>query len=255
MEANNQMLKISFLGTGTSTGVPQIGCKCKVCQSADERDNRLRASVLIERGKDRILIDAGPDLRAQLLKAGVNGLTGVLITHEHYDHVGGLDDIRPLGETAIYAEKRVLEHIRKVMPYCFAEKLYPGVPRIVLCPVEKSVFRVGDTAVQPFRVFHAKLPVLGYRIDNVAYITDLKTIPDSSLEQLAGLDVLVLNALRIDEHISHISLSEAIELALKIGAKRTYFTHFSHDLGLHAEVQKKLPENIFLAWDGLILEV
>ena len=255
MEANNRKLKISFLGTGTSTGIPQIACKCKVCQSTDKRDKRLRASVLIECGEEKILIDAGPDLRAQLLNAGVTKLSGVLLTHEHYDHVGGLDDIRPLGEIAVYAETRVLRHIRKVMPYCFAEKLYPGVPRIVLCPVELDAFKVGSVEVQPIRVFHAKLPVLGYRIANVAYITDLKSISDSSIKQLRGLDVLVLNALRIDQHIAHISLSEAIELAEKIGARCTYFTHFSHDLGLHADVQKMLPENMFLSWDGLMLEV
>ncbi len=255
MEANNRKLKISFLGTGTSTGIPQIACKCKVCQSTDKRDKRLRASVLIECGEEKILIDAGPDLRAQLLAAGIVKLSGVLLTHEHYDHVGGLDDIRPLGEVAVYAETRVLHHIRKVMPYCFAEKLYPGVPRIVLCPVELDAFKVGSVEVQPIRVFHAKLPVLGYRIANVAYITDLKTISDSAIEQLQGLDVLVLNALRIDQHIAHISLSEAIELAEKIGARCTYFTHFSHDLGLHADVQKMLPENMFLSWDGLMLEV
>lgn len=255
MEANNRKLKISFLGTGTSTGIPQIACKCKVCQSTDKRDKRLRASVLIECGEEKILIDAGPDLRAQLLAAGIVKLSGVLLTHEHYDHVGGLDDIRPLGEVAVYAETRVLQHIRKVMPYCFAEKLYPGVPRIVLCPVELDAFKVGSVEVQPIRVFHAKLPVLGYRIANVAYITDLKSISDSSIEQLRGLDVLVLNALRIDQHIAHISLSEAIDLAEKIGARCTYFAHFSHDLGLHADVQKMLPENMFLSWDGLMLEV
>ena len=255
MEANSRKLKISFLGTGTSTGIPQIACKCKVCQSTDARDKRLRASVLIEYGEEKILIDAGPDLRAQLLSAGIDKLSGVLLTHEHYDHVGGLDDIRPLGETAVYAETRVLNHIRKVMPYCFAEKLYPGVPRIVLCPVELNAFKVGSVEVQPIRVFHANLPVLGYRIANLAYITDLKSISDSAIEQLRGLDVLVLNALRIDEHIAHISLSEAIELAEKIGAQCTYFTHFSHDLGLHADVQKMLPENMFLSWDGLMLEV
>lgn len=255
MEAINKKMKIRFLGTGTSTGIPQIGCGCYVCQSTDVRDKRLRASVLIEWEGEKILIDAGPDLRTQFLKAGIVKLSGVLLTHEHYDHVGGLDDIRPLGETLIYGEMRVLEHIRKVLPYCFAENLYPGVPRIVLCPVELNSFELGNVSVQPIRIFHAQLPVLGYRIGNLAYITDLKTIPASSIEQLRGLDVLILNALRVNEHISHISLSEAITLATKIGARRTYFTHFSHDLGLHAEVQKLLPDNMFLSWDELLVEV
>ncbi|MBN2767155.1 MAG: MBL fold metallo-hydrolase [Paludibacteraceae bacterium] len=248
-------MSVEFLGTGTSTGIPLIGCHCPVCKSTDIRDTRLRASVLINCESEKILIDAGPDLRCQLLRAKVSHLTAILLTHEHYDHVGGLDDVRPLGEVPVFAESRVLHMIRKNMPYCFKENPYPGVPQIKLNDVNENAFMIANVKVQPIRVFHAKLPVLGYRIGNVAYITDLKTISKESVEQLRGLDVLILNALRIHEHISHISLSEAIALAKEINAHRTYFTHFSHDLGLHAEVQKSLPENMFLSWDGLVVDV
>lgn len=249
------MMKLKFLGTGTSTGIPQIACDCEVCTSTDSKDKRLRASVLIEVNGGSFLIDAGPDLRQQLILANVRKLSGVLITHEHYDHIGGLDDIRPLGETDIFAEKRVLDQIRVNMPYCFAKNLYPGVPRIRLHEIYEDAFEVNAVSIQPIRYLHANLPVLGYRIDKLAYLTDLKYISDKGIEQLKDLDVLVLNALRVQEHIAHINLTEALDLAKRIGAKRTFFTHFSHDLGKHTDVAQLLPPNVFLAYDGLVIEI
>jgi phosphoribosyl 1,2-cyclic phosphate phosphodiesterase len=198
-----------------------------------------------------LLIDAGPDLRRQLLDANISSLSGVLLTHEHYDHVGGLDDIRPLGKTMVYAENRVLKEIKKNLPYCFADNPYPGVPKISLTEISEEPFYIDDVEIRPIRFYHAKLPVLGFRIGNFAYLTDLKTISNDWIEQLRSLDVLVLNALRLAEHISHINLNQALSLAAEIGAKKTYFTHFSHDIGLHAELENTLPYNIFLYYDGL----
>ena len=231
-----------------------IGCECAVCRSENEKDKRLRASIVVTNENTRLLIDCGPDLRQQLLKNRINELDGILITHEHYDHIGGLDDVRPLGECNVYAEKRVLGVIRSNMHYAFSDHPYPGVPTIHLHEInEKDDFKVRDTIVKPLRVMHAKLPVLGFRIGEMAYLTDVKTISDETIEQLKGLEVLILNALRINEHISHISLSEAISIATQIGATKTYFTHFSHDLGMHNEVQKTLPGNMFLSYDNLEL--
>jgi len=248
-------MDLVFLGSGTSTGVPQIGCKCNTCMSADSKDKRLRASVLITEGNNRILIDCGPDLRQQLLKNNVDSLTVILLTHDHYDHVGGLDDVRPLGETQLYAEKRVLSVIRRNMPYCFVDEKYPGVPLIQLHEITENDFFIGDVMIQPIRVMHAKLPILGFRIGKVAYLTDIKTLEDRSIERLQGLDILVMSALRINKHISHLSLEEALEIAAKIGAHKTYFTHMSHDMGLHEVINKQLPPNIQLAYDGLKLSI
>jgi len=248
-------MDLVFLGSGTSTGVPQIGCKCNTCMSADSKDKRLRASVLITEGNNRILIDCGPDLRQQLLKNNVDSLTAILLTHDHYDHVGGLDDVRPLGETQLYAEKRVLSVIRRNMPYCFVDEKYPGVPLIQLHEITENDFFIGDVMIQPIRVMHAKLPILGFRIGKVAYLTDIKTLEDRSIERLQGLDILVMSALRINKHISHLSLEEALEIAAKIGAHKTYFTHMSHDMGLHEVINKQLPPNIQLAYDGLKLSI
>jgi len=248
-------MDLVFLGSGTSTGVPQIGCKCNTCMSANSKDKRLRASVLITEGNNRILIDCGPDLRQQLLQNNVDSLTAILLTHDHYDHVGGLDDVRPLGETQLYAEKRVLSVIRRNMPYCFVDEKYPGVPLIQLHEITENDFFIGDLMIQPIRVMHAKLPILGFRIGKVAYLTDIKTLEDRSIERLQGLDILVMSALRINKHISHLSLEEALEIAAKIGAHKTYFTHMSHDMGLHEVINKQLPPNIQLAYDGLKLSI
>ena len=248
-------MNLLFLGSGTSTGVPQIGCSCRTCKSADSKDKRLRASVLITEGDTKILIDCGPDLRQQLLIHDINSVTAVLLTHDHYDHIGGLDDVRPLGDTQLYAEKRVLSVIQRNMPYCFADIKYPGVPIIHLHEINENIFFINNLKIEPIRIMHARLPILGFRVGKVAYLTDIKTISDRSIEKLQNLDVLVMNALRIKNHISHLSLSEAIEIAIKIGARKTYFTHMSHDIGLHEEITKTLPENIELAYDGLQLSI
>lgn len=245
-------MKVTFLGTGTSTGIPQIGCKCEVCSSSDEKDKRLRSSVLIQDENTNIIIDCGPDFRQQLLRNPVNHLDGVLITHEHYDHVAGLDDIRPLGKCVIYAENRVLLSIRRNLPYVFLDNPYPGVPKLTLCEIEPNHnIKVSNLTIQPIRLMHARLPILGFRIGKFAYLTDLKSITSEAIEQLQGLNVLVLNALRHQEHIAHITLKEAIELSQEINPQTTYFTHFSHDLGFHAETQKILPDNMYLAFDKL----
>lgn len=246
------MNKITFLGTGTSTGVPQLGCNCQVCRSADIRDKRLRTSALIQYNGLQILIDAGPDLRQQLITNCIYRLDGILLTHEHYDHIGGLDDIRPLGETTIYAEKSVLQVVKRNMHYCFEKHPYPGTPKLNLHTVDQNPFQLNEKLqITPIRVIHAKLPILGFRIGDMAYLTDVKTIPEPEFEKLKGLKILVLTALRKEEHISHLSLSEAIEIAKKINADDTYLIHASHDLGLHADVEKQLPKNIHYAYDNL----
>ena len=246
---------LTFLGTGTSTGVPQIGCTCEVCCSQNVKDKRLRSSVLIDINNTKILIDAGPDMRQQLLTHQISHLNGVLITHEHYDHVGGLDDIRPLGETTIYCEHKVMQTIYRTMPYCFSEKKYPGVPRIELKEITENDFYLNDIKITPIRVMHAKLPILGYRIGDFTYLTDVKTMPETSFEKLKGLKILIINALRQEEHIAHLNLQDAIEISKKIDAETTYFTHFSHDLGLHDEINKLLPEKIHLSFDNLSINL
>lgn len=258
-------MKITILGSGTSTGVPQVGCMCEVCTSTDVRDKRLRCSGLIEEDGVCILIDCGPDFRQQCLRLNVfQAIHGVLITHEHYDHVGGLDDLRPFccfGDVPVYAEEYVVERLRARMPYCFTEKLYPGVPRIPLHPVVPGqLFRVEDGGrrhieVMPIRVLHGKLPILGYRIGKVAWITDMLSMPEESYPLLEGLDCLIINALRIDPHPTHQSLSEALLQVERIAPKETYIIHMSHHLGLHKDVEATLPPHVHLAYDGLEIDV
>lgn len=253
-------MKLRILGSGTSTGVPEIGCSCEVCTSADPRDNRLRASSLLHTDDATILIDCGPDFREQMLRAhSFEKIDGVLITHEHYDHVGGLDDLRPFcrfGEVPIYSDAYTASHLRARMPYCFLERRYPGVPKISLQEVEAcEKFFIKQTEIIPIQVMHGRLPILGYRIGKrMAYITDMLTMPEESYEQLHDLDVLIINALRVEPHPTHQSISEALETVKRIRARETYFIHMSHHAGLHAEREKMFPAHVHLAFDGMEIE-
>lgn len=251
-------MKVRFLGTGTSTGVPQIGCTCDVCLSADARDKRLRASLLVESDcGTTVLIDCGPDFRQQMLLRPFRKLDGVLITHEHYDHVGGLDDLRPFasfGDIDIYAEKYCLENLRERLPYCFAEHRYPGVPRLNLCEISPyKPFSIKDVGVVPLRVMHGALPILGFRLGALVYITDMTEISPETLCRIQGARVLVINGLRFEKHPTHQTIGDAMELARKVGACRTYITHLSHHAGLHSDTSAKLPCGVELAYDGLVV--
>ena len=254
-------MKITFTGTGTSQGVPVIGCACDVCRSKDFRDNRLRTSALIESEGKKILIDAGPDLRQQLLKANVNSLDGILITHEHRDHVGGLDEVRALNyfqqkPADVYAEAGVLKAIRADFAYAFQKIPYPGAPKIDLHEFsENEPFRVAGIRITPIRVIHMNLPVSGFRIGDLTYITDASSIPEEEFEKIYGTKLLVLNALRKEKHISHFTLYESIDIAKRIGAETTVFTHISHQMGLYADVKKELPAGMILAYDTLQINV
>ena len=253
-------MKITFLGTGTSCGVPFIGCDCEVCTSTDTHDKRLRCSALLEVVDKHILFDCGPDFRQQMLTVPFHKLDGVLITHEHYDHVGGLDDLRPymkFGEVNVYAEDFCATHLEERIPYCFTpkEKRYPGVPAINLIRIEPhKPFCIEGIEVMPIRVMHGQLPILGFRIGNLAYITDMKSIDNGEYDYLKGVETLVVNALRHKEHRTHQTVEDAIAFSRRIGATSTYFIHMSHDVGLHATEESKLPEGFHYAYDGLEVE-
>ena len=252
-------MNITILGSGTSTGVPEIGCTCEVCMSPDPKDCRSRTSVLVESDGVNILLDCGPDFRQQMLSVPFSKLDAVLLSHEHYDHVGGIDDLRPFcrfGEIPIYADQLTIEQLQQRMPYCFKENPYPGVPAIVLkTAFPGKVFAVNGLDVLPIRVMHGRLPILGYRIGGFAYITDMSSMPEESYEMLNNLDVLVMNALRIKPHTTHQNLQEAIDVAECINARETYFIHMSHHIGLHMDISRSLPLNMHFAWDGLKLSL
>lgn len=249
-------MKVTFLGTGTSQGVPVIGCDCEVCTSLDFRDQRLRSSVHIEIGNLSVVIDTGPDFRTQILRAGIQTLDAVLFTHEHKDHTAGLDDIRPFNfkqqkDMPIFGRAPVLNQIRQEFSYIFAGKKYPGVPRVETVEIDKTPFKIKGIQITPIPVLHYKLPVLGFRIGDFTYITDANHISEDSLKLIEGTDTLVLNALQQEPHISHFTLKEAVAMTRKIGARQAYFTHISHRLGLHATIDEHLPEGINLGYDGL----
>lgn len=248
-------MKLTFLGTGTSCGVPVIGCQCEVCQSADPHDQRTRCSVLVETDETRLLIDCGPDFRQQILPMPFRRIDGILITHSHYDHVGGMDDIRPycqFGEINVYADPVARKGMLEMLPYCFAENRYPGVPAIGLHEIHKhEPFRIGNLDIMPIEVMHGKLPILGYRIGKLAYITDMKTIEESEYPYLEGTELLVVNALRFTKpHHSHQLVDDALAFAHRVGAKQTLLIHVCHDIGLHESVNRLLPEGVQLAYDG-----
>ena len=253
------MMKLTFLGTGTSCGVPTIGCECYTCRSTDPHDKRLRSSALIETATTRLLIDCGPDFRQQIMTQPFRKIDGILITHAHYDHMGGMDDIRPycqFGEMNVYADPIARKGMLEMLPYCFAEHRYPGVPAIQLHEIHPhQSFKIGDFDIMPFQVMHHDLPILGYRIGSLAYITDMKTIAEEEIPYIQGCDTLVVNALREKPHHSHQTLSEAVLFAQRIGARQTWLIHSSHDIGRHAEVNASLPANIQLAYDGQVLEL
>ena len=248
-------MKLTFLGTGTSCGVPVIGCQCKVCQSADPKDKRTRCSALVETDNTRILIDCGPDFRQQILPQPFRKIDGILITHSHYDHMGGMDDIRPycqFGEMNVYADPIARKAMLEMLPYCFAEHRYPGVPAIGLHEIHAhEPLQIGDFDIMPIEVMHGKLPILGYRIGKLAYITDMKTIDEGEYPYLEGTELLVVNALRFDKpHHSHQLVDDAIKFARRVGARQTLLIHVCHDIGLHEKVNAMLPEDIQLAYDG-----
>lgn len=251
---------VTFLGTGTSQGVPVIACECEVCTSLDAHDKRLRTSILLEDEGQVIVIDSGPDFRYQMLRAGVKHLDAIVFTHEHKDHVAGLDDIRAFNYKQkqpidVYAEERVQNALKREFAYIFQEFKYPGIPQLNLHTIGLQPFDIGKVHFTPVEVMHYKLPVLGFRVKDFTYITDAKTVSEQEKNKIRGSKVLVVNALQFDAHISHFTFDEALAFAEEMGAGTTYFTHISHRLGRHADISKRLPENVKLAYDGLKLEL
>lgn len=253
-------MKITFLGTGTSQGIPVIGSTHPVCLSSDFKDKRLRVSILVEWENYTFLVDCGPDFRQQMLRANPERIDAILFTHEHADHTAGLDDIRPFffkqGDINIYAHQRVLRQLTQRFEYIFTSEIkYPGVPNLLQNEVKNKPFTINGLEILPVEGLHYKLPVFGYRFGNFAYLTDMKTISDTEKQKLKNLEVLVINALREEEHISHFNLEQALAIILELKPMRAYLTHISHHLGFHEAVQQKLPENVFLAYDGLEITI
>jgi phosphoribosyl 1,2-cyclic phosphate phosphodiesterase len=252
-------LKITFLGTGTSSGVPMIGCVCEVCTSTDPKDDRLRSSILVSSAQTTLVVDTGPDFRYQMLREKVKKLDAVLFTHPHKDHLAGLDDIRAFNfftrkPINIYADSLTEEAVRRDFYYAFTDTKYPGIPELNMNTINMEPFTVGDIPVVPILVWHMKMPVLGFRFGKFTYITDANRIEEHEKEKIRGSDVLVLNALRKQKHISHFTLEEAILMARELKIPTAYFTHLSHQMGLHAVIESELPEGIHLAYDRLVLE-
>ena len=250
--------KVTFLGTGTSQGIPMIACDCTVCKSTDERDKRLRVSIHVEIGGKSFIIDTGPDFRQQVLRAGIKRLDAVLYTHEHKDHTAGMDDVRGFNyhqqaTIPLYARAQVIEQLKREFAYAFGENKYPGAPEIDVYEIDGTPFAVQGIAIQPIFVKHYYLDVLGFRFGNFAYVTDANAITPEEQDKLRGLDVLVINALRKTTHVSHFTLAEALEVIADLQPKQAYITHISHQMGLHATVNKELPPNVSLAHDGLVL--
>jgi len=256
----DKRIQVTFLGTGTSIGVPVIACNCKVCTSSDPHDKRFRTSAIVEVEGRRIVIDCGPDFRFQMLKNKVDDIDAIIFTHEHRDHIAGLDDVRAFNyilnkEIDIYGSRQVMDAIRTEFPYIFSENRYFGVPQVKINITDGRPYMIGSTEILPIEVQHNKLQIFGYRIGDFTYITDASSISEASFEKMKGTKVLVLNALRNSKHISHFSLSEALEVIDKVNPERAFLTHISHFLGLHDEVEANLPSNVRLAYDNLVIEI
>jgi len=259
--SEKKKIKITFLGTGTSTGVPMLTSKNPVSFSNDSRDKRLRSSVVFSWDDNNYVIDCGPDFRQQMMRAGFDSINGILFSHEHADHIAGLDEIRPyyyrMGSVPIFADARVMNALQRRYEYIFAvENRYPSAPAVNATIIsEKDEFMFEGIKVTPIKVMHGDLPILGYRFGDVAYLTDVKTIPEEEKKKLQGLDILITTALRKESHKTHANLIEALELVEELKPKKTYFSHISELLGFHADIEKELPENVFLAYDELVVEV
>lgn len=253
-------IDVTFLGTGTSQGVPMVGCECHVCRSVDKRDHRLRSSVLIQTDQATIVIDTTPDFRYQMLRAGVKRLDAVLYTHEHKDHTGGMDDLRAFNYLMnkpmdVYCEPRVETVLRKDYDYAFAEFRYPGVPEINIHRIGVEPFTINNLRIIPIRGVHYKLPVLGFRIGELCYLTDMNAIADSEIEKFKGIDILIINALRHKEHISHFNLAQALTIIKKAQPRMSYLTHISHQMGLYNDITAQLPDNVQPAIDGMTIKL